>query len=430
MISNRTIALLRNSDLLTLEDIHLLKKEISRYPYVQSIRALLLFGAHKFNLEEYKTLLASTAAYTTDKKILYQFINGHKKGEKKSSVISQGEETDTELLEIYPEQEKEISEETPREESKSEEGDSFSLSYFDSEEFLPEVNISSPKPPPEIFAPLSPINPSVSSHYKYEDEMKRLIAEVEAKMNASKKETVVHKEKEAAAGSAGKDVELEVLLASPSEIKIESPEKEPLTEEKTELPILDTEENSVAEKEKKQLKEQRPVLNVSFFSDSLRPIETKTDGENVLSEKEEVSKAEEKTSFTGSNVPQFVNTWKNWLHVGKADKKNLSPSYNFGEEEDAESREVLKKKAIESFIESNPKISKLKKDSEFVVKEKKDDISHLMTETFARLYFDQKLYSKTIKAYQILKKKHPEKEKYFEEKIRKVKEARQETGKR
>jgi hypothetical protein len=37
---------------------------------------------------------------------------------------------------------------------------------------------------------------------------------------------------------------------------------------------------------------------------------------------------------------------------------------------------VIKEKAIETFIENNPKISQLKEESSYVVKEKNDDISH------------------------------------------------------
>ena len=62
-----------------------------------------------------------------------------------------------------------------------------------------------------------------------------------------------------------------------------------------------------------------------------------------------------------------------------------------------------------------------------MVKEKSDDISHLMTKTLAQLYVEQKLYTKAIKAYQILQEKHPEKTNEFEQKIEEIKKSR--TGK-
>jgi len=59
-----------------------------------------------------------------------------------------------------------------------------------------------------------------------------------------------------------------------------------------------------------------------------------------------------------------------------------------------------------------------------VVKEKGDDISHLMTETLANLYVEQKLYTKAIKAFEILIGKMPQKEAYFKGKIKEIKDFR------
>ena len=85
----------------------------------------------------------------------------------------------------------------------------------------------------------------------------------------------------------------------------------------------------------------------------------------------------------------------------------------------------IKNKVIDNFIENEPKISKLKENSDFVIKEKSDDISHLMTETLAKLYTEQKLYSKAIKAYEILSNKFPDKKSEFADKIKEIKELRQ-----
>jgi hypothetical protein len=88
---------------------------------------------------------------------------------------------------------------------------------------------------------------------------------------------------------------------------------------------------------------------------------------------------------------------------------------------------VIEKKAeiIDKFIEENPKISQLKEEVNFVVKEKTDDISHLMTETLAKLYVEQRLYTKAIKAYEVLQDKYPEKAADFKAKIKEVKDLRQ-----
>ena len=78
--------------------------------------------------------------------------------------------------------------------------------------------------------------------------------------------------------------------------------------------------------------------------------------------------------------------------------------------------------AIETFIEANPKISKLKEESDFVVKDRSENISHLMTETLANLYVDQKLYTKALNAFDVLIEKHPEKKEHFEERIQQIKD--------
>ena len=88
---------------------------------------------------------------------------------------------------------------------------------------------------------------------------------------------------------------------------------------------------------------------------------------------------------------------------------------------------VIEKKTeiIDKFIEENPKISQLKRRSEFCSKRKNDDISHLMTETLAKLYTEQRLYTKAIKAYEILQNKHPEKAEDFKAKIQEIKDLKQ-----
>lgn len=72
----RVLELLKNPKNIQSEDLHLLKEEINSFPYIQNIRALHLYGIHLFDKENYQKELSTTAAYTTDKKILYHLING------------------------------------------------------------------------------------------------------------------------------------------------------------------------------------------------------------------------------------------------------------------------------------------------------------------------------------------------------------------
>ena len=84
-------------------------------------------------------------------------------------------------------------------------------------------------------------------------------------------------------------------------------------------------------------------------------------------------------------------------------------------------KEVDNSAIIDNFIKSNPKISKVSKDSEkySIVTENKQD-SYLMTETLAKVYLEQKKYENAIKAYEILSLKYPEKSGFFADQIKRI----------
>ena len=141
---------------------------------------------------------------------------------------------------------------------------------------------------------------------------------------------------------------------------------------------------------------------VDFYSFQNKPVQEE---ENVSATEEVVKPA------SNSNVTSFISTWKSWLKIDRSEI--VTPS------------EQDKKAAIiDKFIENNPKISPIKEDVDFIVKEKSNDISHLMTETLAQLYVEQKLYTKAIQAYKILQEKHPERTEEYEERIEEIKKSR------
>ena len=77
---------------------------------------------------------------------------------------------------------------------------------------------------------------------------------------------------------------------------------------------------------------------------------------------------------------------------------------------------------IDKFIENNPKITPIAKDATVpVIEVISEDTSHLMTETLARVYLEQKKYSKAIQAYEILILKYPEKSSLFANRISDIK---------
>jgi tetratricopeptide (TPR) repeat protein len=89
--------------------------------------------------------------------------------------------------------------------------------------------------------------------------------------------------------------------------------------------------------------------------------------------------------------------------------------------------EISKKLAlIDKFIETNPKIISNKNDIPFANSIPKiQESSHLMTETLAKIYLEQKKYQRAIQAYEILILKYPEKSYFFADRIEDIKKLQQ-----
>lgn len=459
--------------------------------------------------EEEKILDASEQSFHETESFLPE-VNLAKNGEKEESHELQVEENESHSVEEI-DHTAEFTHETIVDEDRilfSDEEktitDDAELSFHGTESFLPEVKIESQNKEEQI----SEMPQTVFS--KHEDEMRRLIEEVERKMKekaASEKvipqeepENSSHdisfaetqsfevkpaepkKEEEPAENTktvvpvdtiiTEEDTISDPEIAEPQEVnsawkpmlfepfvpdsllnkakemqpaETEVPSGETIAEdiEKTGKPEVvskaeevvepteeQTAEDAVAQDEKKeetnettqQEKEEVPVMNVSFFGSGWTIAQPEKQSEkqeeNLQDNKEEKAgaKAENIDGHNGSgipdsNIPGFINTWQSWL---KIDRSGESPK----------DKVEVKNKVIETFIETNPKISQLKEESTFVVKEKGDDISHLMTETLANLYFEQKLYTKAIKAFEILIRKTPEKKEYYEGKIQEIRDFR------
>lgn len=344
MIQERILDLFKKPQSIQYEDLALLQMEISKYPFMQSLRAIYLYGNQIFNDENYPNCLSQTAAYTTDKKILYQFIQ-------KTTTIEENQPTDNQYientqLETENEETTIVEENQPTDnqyiKNKKEEEEKLNYSInFDnqSDDILPKI-----KNIPQKKSEYIPNNPT---HNKHEEEIKKLIAEVEAKIAQKRAE----------------------------QQKLKQEASTNTTTPKVEEPI--------------------------------------------------------------SNVPHFVNTWQYWLNTEKPSIKTdekiqsiITPNNDPSTEDIKKTDENIhiedvKIKTINTFIENNPKIQRLKTDTEYTPKEKSDDISHLMTETLANLYFEQRLYTKAIQAYKILSEKSPKKKETFEARITMIKAMRE-----
>ena len=539
----RVLELLQRPENISREDISLLQNEISKFPYMQSIRTLHLSAIFNFDAENYQKELTKTAAYTTDKKILYTFINKKKEEEKKEltkfkkivlakteyevektieepvKIVEVPEQNitenssenltetvekieaekpvvthpksvvgDTELeapildkkenefevlkeLEILEienqllEQEKSEQEQEKIAFKTREEDLNFSketvlehidqsddkeitsvkpsdISFNGFESFLPNVKFTVPSTPKEELKsePKAEISATIIEEKPTEEKIKpaEIPAEKTPELNISEPEKteiieentemtiekedpqvintpILTEEKEEIVEEIHTDWKpmnfemnpLDSMIQKPVEVKpeIAITEEKKMVEEVAPIEL----KNEVLEEVKIEEKPiEKSILNTSFLKANVQenPVQT------IENQVEKVS-AEE----NNSNVLGFVNTWQSWL---KIDRSGIKTPENIPVK-------VIEKKAeiIDKFIEENPKISQLKEEVNFVVKEKNDDISHLMTETLAKLYTEQRLYTKAIKAYEILQNKHPERAEDFKAKIQEIRDLKQ-----
>ncbi len=139
--------------------------------------------------------------------------------------------------------------------------------------------------------------------------------------------------------------------------------------------------------------------------------------EETLEEKLEIGKP---LPFT----PSEKHSFQEWLQLTK-----FSPIERNFEENKSEIDSEKQKKIdiIDKFIEANPKIAPVKEmtKSPANISKSAEEPTHLMTETLAKVYLEQKKYSKAIQAYEILILKYPEKSSFFANRINEIKNLQQ-----
>ena len=118
------------------------------------------------------------------------------------------------------------------------------------------------------------------------------------------------------------------------------------------------------------------------------------------------------------------HSFQEWLQLTK-----IAPIEREEPSEIEEFKEEKQKKIeiIDRFIELNPKISPVKESVKTPsnININNDEPTHLMTETLAKVYLEQKKFNKAIQAYEILILKYPEKSSFFADRIKKIKDLQQ-----
>ena len=199
------------------------------------------------------------------------------------------------------------------------------------------------------------------------------------------------------------------------------------------LPVKESEEitatpkDKVKESIKRTIKESAVEAEIESSPKSPQTQETEKEAKNTEKSAEEKLKIGKPIPFNKSETHSFSE----WLQLSKitpinreenneekadeADKTDAPPTSSSGLDKKLE--------IIDRFIESNPKITPVKTATAPATNlgGRSEDNNSLMTETLAKVYLEQKKYSKAIQAYEILILKYPEKSVFFADRIADIK---------
>ena len=118
---------------------------------------------------------------------------------------------------------------------------------------------------------------------------------------------------------------------------------------------------------------------------------------------------------------QEKHSFQEWLQLSRLKPIERKETIN---QEDQTRKKKLD--LIDKFIQTNPKIPPVNKENIVPITTPViEDKSYLMTETLAKVYLEQKKYTKAIQAYQILILKYPEKSSFFADRISDIKNLQQ-----
>ncbi|MGQ2982187.1 tetratricopeptide repeat protein [Flavobacterium sp.] len=198
------------------------------------------------------------------------------------------------------------------------------------------------------------------------------------------------------------------------------------------VPVVDTLEESIkrlvaeAESETDPIPEQMPEMTIVTDDE---PVVT----DEPLEQHEAAGEITEAETHLNIGKPLEFNdgekhSFAEWLQLSKLTPISREEAHIVTADPEPEEKNRLTKKLdmIDRFIESNPKIAPARSiPAPANIERSVEDNSSLMTETLARVYLEQKKYSKAIQAYEILILKYPEKSVFFADRISDIKTLQQ-----
>ncbi|MCA4777612.1 tetratricopeptide repeat protein [Empedobacter stercoris] len=363
-------------------DIPLLKKEVEKYPYFYTLRALLLYGLKKENHPSFEDYLNKTSIQSSNRVDLYHYIN--------SEPIKK--ETETIPLIIEDEKVEELVENKINSEVSSDESTAKIVEQNNDTTEVTDENIEENR---EQFVNNTEIISKDNSDNVNEDIVDEMI-ENDTEESELRTDHVV-------------DIISEDELNEVAEITNEVVEISTSKEDKTSINDI---ANAVQQTSQIELIENNSVKNeVEILAETIEVIEES---------KPEVN--DQKVEIGENNNSESTFSFTDWLKKVPSQSKTQK---EIEEEQEIAEREI-KYKLIDDFLEKNPKIVPMKKTditpantpSNFV--QNTEEYSDLMTETLAQIYIEQKKYDKAIKAYKILILKYPEKNSLFANRIKEI----------
>jgi hypothetical protein len=183
------------------------------------------------------------------------------------------------------------------------------------------------------------------------------------------------------------------------------------------------------------------ITEITDTVDALEVEETIPD----VSEIQETAVVEEIEEIVTAKEPEeILNPIEEALEIGKPLDFNKAEKHSFQEwlqltqfkpierQEEEITPQIDEEKSkklelIDKFIEANPKIPAIKEAVKTPVNISKsvEEPTHLMTETLAKVFLEQKKYHRAIQAYEILILKYPEKSTFFADRIKNIKDLQQ-----
>ncbi|MBF4508406.1 hypothetical protein IRZ83_17140 [Flavobacterium sp. JLP] len=415
--------LINKPDAITEKQAEALGSVLNEFPYFQSARALRLKGLYNQNSFKYNYALKVAAAYTTDRSILFDFITSE------TFTTIQGEYYDRKLRDlleikvfdsqiISPEEIKKVTEVRI---------DPIEQSILDSIKEATTVTFEAPTKIEE-----KPIDPAI--------EQSILTSIKEATPIIVESSIIEEKpiEEETPIGETAPVIEAPIIKEpTPTFFEEIVDEDSPYIRVD---PIKQSIFTSIKEASTVVFEEAKTAEETNSIEEAKDIEEPKpTEVQETIKKAEENLEIGKPLDFSANEKHSF----QEWLQLSRTepiDRSKEAPKEIESEkivqkvtetkvEAKVETKivdEEKKKKAeiIDKFIETNPKISPIKQTAitpavQFDIN--KEDNSYLMTETLARVYLEQKKYTKAIQAYEILILKYPEKISFFADRISDIK---------